>query len=188
MEKKHKEEAPKLTAAQLKIITKAATDSAIAAYHHEEEEARERDRDKRLYNTRLLLERYQDLIAYTQGAVYDTAQIDDDLELNSLMELMGDGKKDFSLNVHSIQQRVAEVSIMLHHTEKMLRYYKLGCEASGKLEEMRRWDTIRWLYLERNKKTTQELADEFNVDVRTVQRYSKAAIQELSALLFGCFC
>ena len=50
---------------------------------------------------------------------------------------------------------------------------------------MRKWETIRYLYLDENEKTVQDLAKMYYVDERTIYRYNRAALQDLSALFFG---
>ena len=48
-----------LSADQLKKITETASRVAIEEYHKEFDRSRQENRDKRLYNTRLLMEKYR---------------------------------------------------------------------------------------------------------------------------------
>lgn len=176
----------KLTPAQIRKITETASLVACEAYRKEAEKAKKENRDKRLYNTRLLLEKYRGLVKYSEDAVFEASQIDNDAELSELIEMMSSGREDYTLSVESIQERVARSALILQHVGKMLEYYEYRCKSSGKQEVLRKWDTIQYLYLDENEKTVQELAEMYYVDERTVYRYNKAALQDLSALFFGC--
>lgn len=174
-----------ITNAQLKKVTEIASAVAVEAYRKEIEKERQENRDKRLYNTRLLMEKYRGMVKYAEDAVYEASQVDDDFKLQELVELMGTSKDSYSLTVESIQERVGKVRVILDHVTKMLDFYRHRCETSSKPEIMRKWDTVRYLYLEEEEKTVQDLAEMYFVDERTIYRYNRAAIQDLSALFFG---
>lgn len=174
-----------LSKEQLKAITEAASLVAIEKYRQEEERAAAEKRDKRLYNTRLLMEKYRGMVEYSKSAVYNASQVDDDYDFLSLMDLMKDGSDNYTLTVHSIQERAATVAIIIHHVDRMLEFYEARCKRSGKAEIMRKYEVIRRLYLDENEITVQDLADEMYVDISTVYKYNRAAMIDLSALFFG---
>lgn len=188
MAKKDKGESVSLPSTVLKKITETASSVACEAYRREAEKVRQENRDKRLYNTRLLMEKYRGLVKYSDDAVYDASHLDgdEDMQLHELIELMSEGRDSFTLSVDSIRERVGRTRIILRHMNKMLEFYQYRCQSSGKLEIQRKWDTINYLYLTDEEKTVAELAKMFYVDERTVYRYNKAALQDLSALFFGC--
>jgi len=174
-----------LTKEQIGEITKIASQAAVEQYHREAERSRQERRDKRLYNTRLLMEKYRGMVVYSKDAVFEAGQVEDDYDLQSLLELMKEGDESYTLTVHSIKERVATVAVILHHVDKMLEFYKFRCERTGKQEIMRKYDTVKALYLDDEQKTVEDLADEFFVDVSTVYKYNRAALQDLSAMFFG---
>lgn len=174
-----------LSKAQIKAITEEAARVAIKEYHEEAERVADEKRDKRLYNTRLLMEKYRGMVVYSQSAVYNATQIDDDYDFLSLMDLMKDGSDNYSLTVHCIQERAATVAIIIHHINRMLEFYEARCKRSGKGEIMRKYEVIKKLYIDENERTVQDIADEMFVDVSTVYKYNRAAMQDLSALFFG---
>ena len=185
MSKKQPKDEVVLTNAQLRKITETASLVAIDSYRKEAEKARQENKDRRLYNTRLLMEKYRGLVKYAEDAVYEVSQIDEDMELQSLIELMENRGDYTALSVECIQERVARTKVVLHHINKMLEFYCFRCESSGKQEIKRKWETIKFLYLDEKEKTVQELAEKFFVDERTVYRYNRTALQDLSALFFG---
>lgn len=174
-----------LSADQLKKIIETASRVAIEEYHKEFDRSRQENRDKRLYNTRLLMEKYRGMVKYSESAVYDAAQLEDDLDLQTLLDIMGCSYDSHTLSVQSIQERVGKVRIILDHVTRMLDYYKFRCESSGKTEIVRKWEVIKALYLDEEIKTVQDLAEVYFVDERTIYRYNRAALQDLSALFFG---
>ncbi len=174
-----------LSADQLKKITETASRVAIEEYHKEFDRSRQENRDKRLYNTRLLMEKYRGMVKYSESAVYDAAQLEDDLDLQTLLDIMGCSYDSHTLSVQSIQERVGKVRIILDHVTRMLDYYKFRCESSGKTEIVRKWEVVKALYLDEEIKTVQDLAEVYFVDERTIYRYNRSALQDLSALFFG---
>lgn len=188
MSGKAKGEDVNLSSAMLKKITETASAAACEAYRKEREKEHQENHDKRLYNTRLLMEKYRGLVKYSEDAVYDSRQLDDedDAQIHEILDLMSDGRDSYTLSVDSIRERVGRTRIILRHMDKMLEFYKYHCERSGKTDIQRKWDTINYLYLVEDEKTIPELADMFYVDERTVYRYNKSALQDLSALFFGC--
>ena len=75
----------------------------------------------------------------------------------------------------------------LHHIDRMLRFYEYCCTSSRKPEDARRLRVIKALYIDEEKKSMDEIAAAEHVDTRTIYRDHNAALQELSALLFGYF-
>ena len=178
---------PALTPSQLEKIAEIASQAAIAAYRQEAERDREERRDRRLYNTRLLKEKYRGLVEYAEDAVYDAVHIDGDIQLQTLLELMESEKRSAGepLTVESIRERAVRTRIILTHVNKMLEFYRQHCKMSGKQENERKWAVIHHLYVSENEKTVADLAAMFDVDERTIYRYNKAALADLSALFFG---
>lgn len=181
--------ASKLTDEQRREIISMASRVAIEQYHKEAERTRKAARDKRLHNTKLLMEKYQGFVIHSQSAVFDASQIDDDLSLETLLDIMGCGEGEKKLSVASVQESAARTRVLVHHIDRMLEYYKFRCDHSPKPEDARRYRVIYFSYLvdEQEQKTFQELADDENVDISTIYKDHKAALQQLSALIFGYF-
>lgn len=183
---KKEKEAATLTREQIKAISERAAEIAIEKYKSEIVRYREECKDRRLYNTRLLMEKYRGLVVYCNDAIHSANQINDDDELNEIIAAMSIGKDSYTLSVDSIRERVGKTRVILDHINNMLDFYQSYCTFKNKPEIMRKWIVVRSLYLDEEKKTVQELAEMLYVDERTVYRYNKAALQDISALLFGC--
>lgn len=166
-------------------LAKEIVELTIATYRKEVEKQRAANRDRRLHNTKLLLEKYRGFVVHSESAVYDATHVDEDDQFYDLLELMDSGGRGFS--VESVRESAARTRILVHHIGKMLDYYEFSCNRDKKPESIRRYRVVKALYIDEDKKTPEELARIENVDVRTIYRDNHAAIQELSALLFGYF-
>lgn len=155
----------------------------IETYHKEQEKERKARRDNRLHNTKLLMEKYRGFVIHSESAVYDAAHVQDD-NLHELIDLM---ECRDAVVVESVRESAARTSIMVHHIDRMLRFYEYCCNSSRKPEDARRLRVIKALYIDEDRKTIDEIAAAEHVDTRTIYRDHNAALQELSALLFGYF-
>lgn len=185
MQNKDQHEEVRLTNAMLRRISAAAATAAIEAYEKKAAEQKQLNKDKRLHNTRLLLEKYRGLAKYTEYAVYNAINLDKDDELKTLMEMMETEVESPSLTVEAIQKTVARTKIILAHVDRMLDYYQYKCLKTGKSEIERKWRVVDSLFISEDEKTVEELAAEYEVEVRTIYRDVNTATQELCALFFG---
>ena len=184
MPKKQNQLTPELR----KEIAEVAAQVAIAQFHKEAEKNRKAVRDRRLHNTKLLLEKYRGFVEHSKSAVYEATQINDDVDFETLMdELMSSDSIVRMPVVKSIQESAAHTRIIVRHIDHMLDYYKMRCEGSPKPEDMRRYRVIYGMYISPHEMSAQDLADAECVDITTIYRDLKAALRQLSALIFGYF-
>jgi len=159
--------------------TKAAMEYLI-----EEKKAQRKGRyDRRLRNTRLLLKNYRILKQHVQGAVFNAKQAKE-----SAIDIL-DGLDEFSfddnLYIESIKRSQQRTFIILQHIDEMLKYYRIACEQSGREDAMRCYRIIMKTYINEERKTAEQIAEEENIERRTVYKNINAAIKPLSALIFG---
>lgn len=164
--------ATKLPAETVRLIT----ETACACYQERLDKAVQENKDNRLHNTKLLLERYQELKAFSENAVYDAQQV---AELQTITELMGMTGRSSALIVESLESSTAKTSTLISHIDKMLDFYR------EHNEEPRRWSVVKGMYLDNPRKKAGELADMLFCDESTIYRLNRAAIKDLSTLFFG---
>lgn len=167
----------------LQEIIRVASETAIEKYQREAEKSRKAVRDKRLHNTKLLLQNYHCFVEHSKSAVYEASQLSEDDDFEELMR-QTDGRVRVPV-VRSIQESAAHTRIIVQHIDRMLECYKFICEHAKRSEEMRRYRTIYSLYIADEPKNQQQIADEEQIDLSTVFRDQKAGISKLSALIFG---
>ena len=70
----------------LQEIIRVASETAIEKYQREAEKSRKAVRDKRLHNTKLLLQNYHCFVEHSKSAVYEASQLSEDDDFEELME------------------------------------------------------------------------------------------------------
>ena len=177
-----KSPAPKLTLEMVKIIT----DTVIEAYQTERREAERQQKasfDKRLHNTRLLLQNYRSFVSFSEGAIYEASQCEEDVY--DVLSLMSGKSSDREFFVESIKTSAIRTRLIIEHVEKAVRDYGAYCERTKKEEDMRRYRTICRLYIDDDTWDVKEIATDENVDVSTVYKDVKEAVRRLTPRLFG---
>lgn len=142
--------------------------------------------DRRLRNTRLLLKHYRTLKAHNKIAdssinnVYEENAVDvlDDIEAID----------DEEQYVQALSKTKIRTLIILGHINKAMKYYEAICTSEGKINE-RRYKVIKFMYLDSVKDdilpTYEEVAEHFSLNIKTVGRDIRMAIEDLSILFFG---
>ena len=163
----------------IQIGIKAAMDYLA----EEREKSRKSRYDRRLHNTRLLLKNYRLFKKHAEGAIYNAKQVRE-----SAIDIL-DGLDDTMLNdnayVEGIKKSQQRTIVILHHIEEMLNFYRISCEQSGKPEEMRRYRVIMAMYIDDQKITAQQIAENECIENRTIYKDITNAVKPLSALIFG---
>lgn len=169
-----------------RAITRGIQLGVKAAMDYVEEEraqAKQRRQDRRLHNTRLLLKNYRYLKQHATGAFFRNAE-----ERESAIDIL-DSLETASRNdkgyVDGIRKSKERTFVVIKHIDKMLDFYRISCESSGKPEELRRYRIIVAMYTDPKKRSAQEIAEAENIEPRTVYKDITKAIAPLSALIFG---
>lgn len=155
----------------------------IEVYKKEIEGQRKKAYDKRLRNTRLLLENYRGFLAFSDGAIYEASQCDEDVY--DILSLMSDRPSNHEMYVESIKKSAGRTKLIIEHIRKALADYQNYCMRSGKDEEMRRCRTIYRLYIEDENWDAQQIAAAETVDISTVYKDVKEATKRLTPRIFG---
>lgn len=179
------------------IIEKTAKLTAEKIYAKmRSDNAKEQDSlfDKRLYNTKLLLEHYRLFKEHAENAVFELTRLDEaELTAIEIMDSMwqsaGPGRGEIA--IESIAKSALRTEIVIRHIDEMLGIYEAYCYRSGKPENERRWDIINTMYikpLQGNKTKTElyeELAQKHFISDRQVKYDINMALEQITALLFG---
>lgn len=151
----------------------------------ERKNARRSRQDRRLRNTRLLLKNYRLFKKHVEGAPASAATRKPKESAIDILDSLDSDMLDDSFYVEGIKKSQQRTAIVLAHIDETLRYYKISCEESGKPEDIRRYETLRLLFIVPERHTYQQVAEVMNVDVSTVYKDVNHAIKPLSALIFG---
>ena len=104
-------------------IVRVASETAIEKFQHEAERNRKAVKDKRLHNTKLLLQNYHCFVEHSKSAVYEASQLSEDDDFEELMEELmsqSDGRVRVPV-VRSIQESAALTRIIVQHIPSVRR-------------------------------------------------------------------
>jgi hypothetical protein len=132
--------------------------------------------DKRFHNTELLLKHYRGLVAHKNDAVYSREKA---------IQILGEiDYEDEKVSFESIKKSAERTTIVVAHIDKMMKdFYVLA--SSEEPELLRGYKILMSLYVDDEKKSPEEICFAMSVTQRTFYRNKKAAIQFLSAIVFG---
>ncbi|MCH3962975.1 MAG: hypothetical protein LKE46_01755 [Clostridium sp.] len=142
--------------------------------------------DRRLRNTRLLLKHYRDLKVHNGLADSSINRIHDKNAIDVLDEI--DPIDDEEQYAQALTRTKIRTSIIIGHINKAMKYYEAICKNDGNVKE-RRFNIIKYIYIDPVEDnippTYEETSEHFNLNVRTVGRDVRSAIEDLSILFFG---
>lgn len=163
------------------IAGKAGAKAAAEFITQERKREKESRYDRRLGNTKLLLENYRMFKEHCSRAVFDSSQLDENAI--DILDLMWG--RDGNVFVESIKKSAQRTQIILRHIDEMLDAYAGLCKLSGREEEMRRMRAVLALYIENPGKTIQEISELEKVNTSTIYRDIAIATEKLTGLIFG---
>lgn len=163
------------------IAGKAGAKAAAEFITQERKREKESRYDRRLGNTKLLLENYRMFKEHCARAVFDSSQLNENAI--DILDLMWG--RDGDVFVESIKKSAQRTQIILRHIDEMLDAYAGLCQLSGREEEMRRMRAVLALYIENPGKTIQEISELENVNTSTIYRDIAIATEKLTGLIFG---
>jgi len=162
-------------------IVRVAVETALEVYAKEKQKERRRRADRRLRDTKRLMRNYREIKIHAGNAIASlTEVVNDDYEF--FHNLMSDGDK---IDVEAIVRSKAKSAIMLAHVDAMLQVYQIMCYGSVKPEDQRRYRVLEARYLIETPLPVHKIAEQENIDTRTVYKDIDVACEKMSALLFG---
>ncbi len=168
----------------IKLAVNEAVKAARRQFKLEEEKARAKQKDRRLHNTKLLVQNYRLFKLHAENAVFSAAECED--SVFDILAMMSD--KEFAKaesTVSAIKNSATRTAVIVKHIDAMIEMYKIWCERSDKIENMRRYRVLYALYISDDIKSSDEISEVECVDIRTIYRDVNAAIDVLSSLIFG---
>lgn len=167
----------KLTEKQIEAISKTAVATALEFMVNEKEKQEKRKHDRRLRNVKLLLKNYRSFALHVEDIKQDIQ------ELNAVLELDELDTDEFA--IESIKRSKQRTLAIVKFINKMLKVYKTICMQSGNPDEIRKYETIDFLYICENKKTADEISEMHFLSKRMVYKNVDKACETLVVLIFG---
>lgn len=174
------------TEAAAKTGARTGAKAAIDTIEKERKKLMREWYDRRLRNTKMLLQNYRPLMEHYESAVYDATTLEEeDITAAEIFELMSQYVYDNDLYVESIKKSAARTHIIMEHLNKMLGIYEVYCQKSKRKDYQRHWRVVKGLYLGPEPVTAEQIAKEEYIDKRTVYKDIDTACEVLTALIFG---
>jgi len=176
-----------LSSEQLKeICEKAAAvgaKEALKTFEAKREKEHSTRADRRLRNTKLLLENYHMLKEHAESSVFGRTQMEESAfdVLESMMSIY-----DNEVIIESIKRSATRTAIIVSHIEVMFGLYHSYCEHTSCQEiNLRRYEVIWDTYMADKILSVEEIAKKQNISIRSVYEDIKVATERLSALILG---
>lgn len=172
----------------IKMAAEAGAKAALEAVEGKQKRRQKSAKQRKLHNTKELLRNYRMLCRHAECAVYDAKRLQSCPEIADkavdIIDLMWDRPGNETI-VESIKQGAVRTATIIEHVNEMLALYEAYCQHSGRIEDERRLRVLKALYINEDQQTVQQVAAAENVDERTIYRDVDAAVDKLSALIFG---
>lgn len=176
-----------LTSGQLKdIYEKAAAigaNEALKTFEQERKREYGQRADRRLRNTKLLLRNYHMLKEHAENSVFGRTQMEESALdiLESMMSIY-----DNEVIIESIKRSATRTAVIVSHIETMFRLYRSYCDSSVNRDiNLRRYEVVWDLYMAEEVLSVKEIARKQHISTDSVYSDRKAAIELLTALIFG---
>lgn len=173
-----------VTEKELNTIAEIAAEKAIDTYKNEHKLAEKTRQTKVLNSAKTLIINYRRFKEMAANAVYDNHTTTDE-ELKEILELMQLNFRNKDFEILSIKEKTLRTRMIIDHVDTMLEVYRNQCMLAPEPEESRRYRVIKGLYLDEVPKSIAEIAEEENIDKRTVFRDRDTAYKRLAILFFG---
>lgn len=154
----------------INYIVKLAVDSAINYL----EDEKERARDRRLRNTKLLLKNYKNLKKHAASIRLEIDELDELLLLDAL--------ETDEFAVESIKRSKKRTLVIIKFIDKMLELYQSLCTDE---KECMKYEILYSIYIAEERASIKALADRYGVTTRQIYKILKNSVNEISILLFG---
>ena len=138
--------------------------------------------DKRLHNTKLLLENYRLLKLNMENSIYEKSQMNESAAdiLNNMMNLYDD-----EVIIDSIKRSAVRTAIIISHIDKMLSIFEIYCNQSRKSTDKRKYQVIYDYYIASDKLEIGQIMAKQHYGKQTIYDDIKSAESSLTALFFG---
>lgn len=163
-----------LTEKEIELITSKVID----ILEKQKETTEKKERDKRLRNTKLLLQNYRSFKKYAEKIEEETVE---ELEEINVMELLVVGED----LVKSIKQTTRRTLIMVRHIDQALVTLENFYSTEKHSGTRRQFDILHDRYVKGE--LIREIAEKNEINDRSVYKAIDAAVERLAIILFGVY-
>ena len=162
-------------------IAKIAGRAAAQEINRLQDKQKREMQDARYKNVKLLMKNYRDFNATCDNAVARVQDSEECIDFEALMNPL----KDPDEFIESIKRSAIRTKVMVEHVNAMLRVYKHIATNWGSPEDLRKFDTLYYLYIADEPMTIDEIADFHSVTPRMAYIDLEDATQRAASLFWG---
>ena len=167
-----------------KAAAQIATETTLKTIEEQRQADAKAIKDRRIHNTKLLLRKYRLFNEHIGSSTFKESQINIAMAIDFSQQMYDPGNRADQV-VNGILNSTKKTKIILSHINSMLHIYELYCNEYDSEQMKRRYDALYGKYIAEERTSYEEMAEKWNVDVRTIQRDIKIAESDFSVLLFG---
>lgn len=171
----------------ISLAAKIGADAALYTVSEKQKIEAKQRKDKKLHNTRMLLNKYRIFNEHIDNATYKKEQITEASAVDWLNEMYDPNNRADAV-VLSILNNALKTRIMVEHINKMVGIYEIYCNSvdeKNKVKMQRRYDAFYGRYIAPKRVKYEYVSEIWGVDIRTIQNDINEAINDFSSLLFG---
>ena len=167
-----------------KAAAQIATETTLKTIEEQRQADAKAIKDRRIHNTKLLLRKYRLFNEHIGSSTFKESQINIAMAIDFSQQMYDPGNRADQV-VNGILNSTKKTKIILSHINSMLHIYELYCNEYDSEQMKRRYDALYGKYIAEERASYEEMAEKWNVDVRTIRRDIHAAENDFSVLLFG---
>ena len=108
-----------------------------------------------------------------------------EMKPGEIWKLLSNSEPDDEIFIESICKSATRTMIILQHLDRMLEIYEAFCEHSSMESLKRQCRVMKARYLEEPQVSMSDIADREHIHKRTAEKDLDAAIESITALIFG---
>lgn len=166
----------------IKIATQVGVDTARKEFQQLTLESLKSREDRRLHNTKILLENYKILKMTCAKHVVDIKKSNALDTLEDIEALMDNTKERI---LESVQKSQARTIAMVGYIEDTLKLYHAYAKHIKKKDELCKYTVMVMLFMSKLSYSNADIAVKLHVDASTISRYKADAIKTYSRFLWG---
>lgn len=167
-----------------KVAAQIATTTTLKTIEEQRQADAKAIKDRRIHNTKLLLRKYRLFNEHIGSSTFKESQINLAMAIDFSQEMYDPSNRADQV-VNGILNSTKKTKIILSHINSMLHIYEIYCNDNDSEQMKRRYDALYGKYIANERVSYEDMAEKWNVDVRTIQRDIKIAENDFSVLLFG---
>jgi hypothetical protein len=164
----------------IKMATQIGIESGIKEFENQKKLYKQKRSERRLRNTRILLENYRSFKLFCNNAVSGAESKVSENAFDILDSL--DDIDNESLFVESISKSVARTIIMVNHIITMMDIFEEVCK---KKKKYKYYKVLYYMYIQDENICNEKIAEKIGQSERQLYNVSNSAIEALSPIMFG---